>query len=189
MNPPGVGRTNADRSPLETPDPQGDARALMSGGGLVMGGATAILIAVAVTGALDEPLTNCAPTPRRATHASSDPARKALRRRFLRLAAARRSRKRSFGSMGGNSIDTGAGPYRSRTPRPVAVRTGVMTRARLESPRGPLRSHDPTAAGRRPEAWRSRFTGSGQRCLQAAHVLEMPGHGRIAPPPRRRFRG
>ena len=53
-------------------------------------------------------LTNCAPTLRSAT-----PARTALtaaprRRRFLRLAAARRSRNRSFGSTGGKSIDTAA---------------------------------------------------------------------------------
>ena len=41
------------------------------------------------------------------------------RRRFLRLTAARRERNRSFGSMGGNSIDTGAWTYRS--PRRIGA--------------------------------------------------------------------
>jgi hypothetical protein len=53
-------------------------------------------------------LTNWAPTLRRAIAARIALTATPRLRRFLRLAAARRSRNRSFGSTGGKSIDTAA---------------------------------------------------------------------------------
>ncbi len=52
--------------------------------------------------------TKRAPTPRSPRPTSTTATAPLLLRRFLRPAVARRSRNRSFGSMGGNSIDTGA---------------------------------------------------------------------------------
>ncbi len=79
---------------------------------------------VAGSGVLDGELlepTKLAPSPSAATAMRTTPTAALLLRRFLRLTEARRSRNRSFGSMGGNSIDTGAWTL---PQRPCAVRKG-----------------------------------------------------------------
>ena len=89
--------------------------------------------------------------------------RAARRCRFLRRTAALRSRNRSFGSTGGNSIDTEDGPYRSRTPAPVGARP-VHHAYRGCPARRIARWSSPTA---RSGAWSTRAESAWSRSIPA----------------------
>ena len=85
-------------------------------------------------------ITKRAPSVAVAVTPSRSPKATARRRLRRRRAASRRARKRSFGSICSNSIDTGAGT--------VCGKRLFLQQDRLESARGSLRRDDPAAARR-----------------------------------------